>query len=126
MKISKISITYSIHNIFPSDILTTTFLRNLVNIVSCYCHELNIETSLDGSVLVWVAFYEASKRRENKISVDHDTDLTLEIDGFFSQTIYERSKNLLESWNKLCFPKLAEAARIVLVIPGTAAPSERV
>ena len=46
----------------------------------------------------------------------------------FSQTIIERSENPLEFWNlnKLCFPKLAEAARIVLAIPATAAPSERV
>ena len=95
---------------------------------SCSSHELDIETSLDGSGSVWDAFDAASKRQENKSSADHDTDLTLEIDAYFSQTIIQKSKNPLEFWNlnKLCFPKLAEAARIVLAIPATAAPSERV
>ena len=95
---------------------------------SCSSHELDIETSLDGSGSVWDAFDEASKRQENKSSADHDTDLTLEIEAYFSQTIIERSKNPLEFWNlnKLCFPKLFEATRIVLTIPATAAPSERV
>ena len=34
----------------------------------------------------------------------------------------------MEFWNlnKLCFPKQAEAARIVLAIPTTVAPSEKV
>ena len=95
---------------------------------SCSSHEVDIETSLDGSESVWDAFDEASKRQENKSSADHDADLTLEIDAYFSRTIIERSKNPLEfcNLNKLCFPKLAEAARIVLANPATAAPSERV
>ena len=111
----------------PKELLN--FIKSvLITRTSSSSHELDIETSLEGSGSVWDAFDEASQRKEIKSSADHDTDLTLEIDAYFSQKKIERSENPLEFWNlnKLCFPKLAEAARIVLAIPATAEPSERV
>ena len=105
------------------------FVRSIsINRTSCSSHLQDIETSSDGSGSVRNAFEEASKGQENERSGDHDIDLTLDIDGYFSQTIIERSKNPLEfcKMNKLPFPKLDEAARTVLTKIATAAPSKKV
>ena len=78
---------------------------------------------------LWDAFDEAAEKAPTDTKfVETDAHLRAEIEGYLGAPRLERTKNPLEMWKteKNKWPNLAKAAQIVLAIPATGAPSERV